>query len=88
MSINFEKDITQKQQEFVKSLMGKDIEASDNKTALLNTNVISQNKIKNLCNELNQVVTVEMNNVNDKKTVDGVDYILTPNGWNKHQVTE
>ena len=84
MSVNFEKPLSDEQQEIVKEFFGERLETMDEQTALLNTNQLFGNEMCNLARELNQVVTAELNQGGEIKTLsDGSRYQVTPEGWRK-----
>jgi len=83
MSIDFEKPMNEEEIDELRKIFGKDLDAVDAETALLSGNIDCE-KTKKLANEINQVVTVELNDVGDIKTMsDGTKYRCTPRGWIK-----
>ena len=83
MSMSFEQPLNEKQQSMIKELLGDRVKAIDEKLALFE-GPIHQNEMKEIANETNQVVTVEINKGNDIKTMgDGTQYKVTKNGWRK-----
>lgn len=84
MSMNFDRPISEEHQDFIKKLMGDQVEALDDRTTLLNTAFIDQKKMSAIANKTNQVVTVEINEPDEIKTMsDGTRYKVTPHGWVK-----
>lgn len=67
-----------------KEFMGDRLEAMDRKMALLNTREFVGSEMSNMARKLNQVVTVELNELGEIKTLsDGTRYQVTPSGWKK-----
>lgn len=84
MSMNFQNPINKEDQDFLKEFFGDKLEAVDEKTALINTQSFHQSEMKKIANRLNQPVEVELNDVDDIKTMaDGTRYKVTPTGWIK-----
>jgi len=84
MSMNFNKPLTEDNQSFLREFMGEDLVALDQSKALFDTRPINQQAVKHIANELNQVVTVELNEPGEIKTMsDGTRYEVTPDGWKK-----
>ncbi len=83
MSMNFEHPITEQQQDFVRELMGDKVKALDEKVALFDSRAFRQNEMKQIANEVNQPVTVELNDIGDRKEVGGIVYELDAKGWRK-----
>ena len=82
MSIQFERPITEGQQDMVRKLLKTDL--VDDKTALFDAMTVHQQDMKKLANETKQVVSVELNSPGDIKTMsDGTQYKATPQGWVK-----
>jgi len=84
MSIQFDKPITEEHQEFIREVMGRQVEVLDDSLMLLKSGIIDQKKMKEIANETNQVVTVELNEPGEIKTMsDGTRYQVTSRGWRK-----
>ena len=84
MSMRFDRPISECEQEMIKALMGDKVAAIDEHQALLNTAELKQQEMKQIANELEQVVTVEINAPDEIKTMaDGTQYRVTPQGWRK-----
>jgi len=81
MSMSFDDPLNKKQQEIMKKMFGDELVANDEKTALLQGREFMQKKMSTLANELKQPVKLEMNSIGDTKTVNGVEYFLTVDGW-------
>lgn len=84
MSLNFEKPLSGEDQAFLRKIVGERLVATDEKTALFQRGVIDQKKMKAIANQTNQVVSVELNEEGDIKTLsDGSQYLATKTGWKK-----
>ncbi len=84
MSLNFEKPLSGEDQSFLREIMGERLVATDEKIALFQRGVIDQKKMKAIANQTNQVVSVELNDEGDIKTLsDGSQYLATKTGWKK-----
>ncbi len=84
MSMNFEKPLTDENQSFLREFIGEDLVALDEKTALFNTRNVNQRAVGHIAKMVNQVVTVEINEPDEIKTLsDGSEYQVTPQGWKK-----
>jgi len=84
MSMNFDNPLTEEQQKIRDSFLKDALVAGDAKTALLNNTVIQREQMSKLAYELEQVVTIEINDIGDIKTMtDGTQYKLSPTGWKK-----
>ena len=84
MSMNFDRPLTDEQQQVFREFMGDRVEAMDKSTALLNTRNFVGSEMSDLARKLNQVVTLEMNEPGEIKTLsDGSRYQVTPEGWRK-----
>lgn len=84
MSMQFDKPISEDQQKFIKELMGDSLNVIDQERALFNANQFFQTDMKDIANEINQVVTLELNEPGEIKVMgDGTRYECTPKGWIK-----
>jgi len=84
MSMNFKEDITEEHQSIIKEMFGDEMVAIDERTALFNSRLINQQKMKKIANKIQQPVEVELNDLEDIKTMtDGTRYQVTPTGWVK-----
>lgn len=84
MSIQFERPLTEEQQESMKEMFGDRLAASDERVALLNDRNIYASEMKELANKTGQRVSVELNDNDDVKEMsDGTKYVVTPAGWKK-----
>lgn len=84
MSIQFDKPISDEQQDFVRKMFGDRVAAMDSKTVLLGKTQFLQSEMKKLANETRQVVTLEVNGEGDIKTLsDGSRYKVTERGWKR-----
>lgn len=84
MSVNFEKPLSDEQQEIVKEFFGADFAAGDDRTALINSTKFYQREMSDMARKLNQVVTLELNEPGEIITLsDGSRYQVTPEGWRK-----
>jgi len=84
MSINFEKPISEEDQEFLRKMMGDRLVDMDEKTALFHNDIIDQQKMKDIASRSGQTVSVELNEEGDIKTLsDGTQYLATKAGWQK-----
>lgn len=84
MSMNFEKPLTDENQEFLREFIGEDIIALDEKTVLFKTRNVNQQAVSHIAKMVNQVATVEINEPDEIKTLsDGSQYQVTPQGWKK-----
>ena len=61
MIIQFQGPVTEKQQEMIKKMFGDDVAAIDSRTVLINGRHFNQQDLKEIANETNQVVTLELN---------------------------
>ena len=83
MSMNFEKPLTEDQQSFIKDAFGDQLKALDDQVGLLESKAFNQKQMKNIANEIGQVLTVELNSIGDRKEVGGIIYELDERGWKK-----
>ena len=84
MSMNFEKPLTDENQEFLREFIGEDIVALDEKTVLFRTRNVNQQAVSHIADMVNQVATVEINGLGEIKTLsDGSQYQVTAHGWKK-----
>jgi len=84
MSMSFKNPLTEEDSEFLRERLGDMIEAMDEHTVLLNSKEIKQLEMKEVANRTNQVVTVEVNDLDEVKTMsDGTQYKVTASGWKK-----
>jgi len=82
--MNFKEDITEEHQSIIKEMFGDEMVAIDERTALFNSRLINQQKMKKIANKIQQPVEVELNDLEDIKTMtDGTRYQVTPTGWVK-----
>jgi len=82
MSMNFRKELTDKQCDMLKDMF--DVSASDKRTFLLNDAAVDPKACRDVANITNQVTELELNSIGDtKKLYDGSTYKLTRNGWRK-----
>lgn len=81
MSINFENDMGPEAKGIIEKMT--EVCAMDERTALLNTAKLNQQKLKEIANAAKQPATLELNSIGDKKLVDGAMYVLTKDGWRK-----
>ena len=89
MSMNFEKDLTENQQEMIKELLDEYIDVMDERKVLLNTRQIQMRTMSEIARKTNQVVELELNDESDIKTMsDGTKYIVTGKGWKKIEDSE
>ena len=79
--MQFDKPLDEEQKEMVDEIFGDELVAMDEKSALFEGNTFFQKEISKLANKLKQPVALEMNDIGDKKTVNGVEYLLTEDGW-------
>jgi hypothetical protein len=84
MSINFENPMNDEARSMLKSIFADNIEAMDDKTALLRKMVpLHQKQMGDLARTAKQVVDVEINEIGDRKEVGGVVYELDEAGWKR-----
>lgn len=82
MSMSFEQDINPEMQERMKEMLN--ITAIDKRTALFEKgDFLDQKKFKEIANMTNQPVTVQLNEIGDRKEVGGVVYELDEKGWKR-----
>lgn len=83
MSMSFQNELTEDKQSFVRDILKEQVVAIDERTALLKGELL-QSKMKQVANELNEPVSVELNEVGEIKTMsDGSRYKVTKQGWLK-----
>ena len=63
-----------------------DVEATDDKTALINKLNIQQEQMKELANAAKQVVEVALNEIGDRKEIGGIIYELDEKGRRKRPI--
>jgi len=84
MSINFNDPMNDEAKQMMKDTFGDQIAYMDSKTALIDRMEIMQSEMSKLANVAEQVVTVELNEPGEIKTMaDGTQYRVTPQGWRK-----
>jgi len=85
MSMNFNDPMSADTKSMLNEFFGDDINIVDSKTALFNSVVdLNQQFMKEIANTSNQVVSVELNDLGDVKTLeDGTKYQVTKQGWKK-----
>lgn len=87
MSMSFQNDLSEQLQSFIRELFEDQtavkIAAIDHKNVLLQGELL-QSKMKQVANELNEPVSVELNDIGEIKTMsDGSRYQVTKTGWKK-----
>ena len=86
MSINTQKPMNKEAREMMNKLLGEPT-AKDDYTALFDRfQQLDGKSMGKLANTAGQTVTVELNDIGDKKTLGDVDYILTESGWEKQPI--
>ena len=90
MSIQFEKEITNEQQDMIRRIFVENVAMIDEKNVLLNKlEVLDQKVMKDIANEVKQPITVSFHTEGDiVKMMDGTEYIVTKQGWRKNEKTK
>lgn len=84
MSMNFDNDLSKDNIDFIKEMMGDELTAIDERTALFESKVIQQKRMSEIANKVNQPVKVEIHDEGDTKIMeDGTKYKVTKEGWRK-----
>lgn len=83
MSINFQRDMGPEAQSLIKDVFP--VEAIDQRTALLGKmeKAFNQWQMGDIARAAKQVVTVELNEIGDRKKVGDVVYELDEKGWKR-----
>ena len=84
MSISFDEPMNDDAREMVKEMFKDEIQAMDERTALLNRIELRQKALSELANAAGQPVTAEVHPVGHVKTMsDGTRYEVTAGGWRR-----
>ena len=83
MSINFNDPMNEDARSMIDEVFKDEIQAKDDKTVLLKKIELNQRLMSELANKAKQPVSVEINKIGETKTVGGVDYVVSEQGWRK-----
>jgi len=84
MSINFNNTMNDEARAMLKELFGDELVATDEKTALVNTNTFLQKAMSDLARTAKQPITIDNHSVGEVKEMrDGTKYRATSRGWVK-----